>query len=73
MANSVQVKAKCPFCKGDGIYESLTGSPSPCPYCEGLGYSMPGSEIDVTEIMADLDKCKKRLKKIMDKLEVLDD
>ena len=47
-----------------------------CPNCGGLGCTLcvdgkiTASVMNTTDIMADLDKCKKRLKKIMDKLEI---
>ena len=50
-----EIMVKCPNCGGSG-----------CTLCTDGKYAI--SIMDVTNIMADLDKCKKRLKKIMDHL-----
>ena len=52
-----EIEVRCPNCGGLG-----------CTLCTDGKYTI--STIDITDIMADLDKCKKRLKKIMDKLEI---
>ena len=54
-----EIMVKCPNCGGSG-----------CTLCVDGKYTV--STMVVTDIMADLDKCKKRLKKIMDKLGVDD-
>jgi len=69
----------CARCKGTGKSLELIDSANPslgtedkiCINCNGDGFIKWG-DLDVTEIMTDLDKCKRRLKKIMDKLEIND-
>jgi DnaJ-class molecular chaperone len=76
MANEANMKVKCGRCGGTGIDENkkdINGNvvPESCSACGGTGYFVSG-EIVTTEIMDDLDKCKKRLKKIMDHLGITD-
>ena len=70
------IKIKCSRCLGTGSDNNnrdSEGNPAVefCIPCNGVGY-IAKDKIDTTDIMADLDKCKKRLKKIMDKLELID-
>jgi hypothetical protein len=77
-----QIKVKCNICSGDGIVESINGN-VPCVPCSGTGWlfhsQVEGAEqIDalttkVDTLQTDVTKCLRRLKKIMDKLEVVDD
>lgn len=76
MAESTIVYIKCPHCNGTGksnIAGDLDkeGILRNCPKCQGEGYYVSG-KIDTTDIMADLVVCKRKLKKLMDKLEVGD-
>ena len=65
-----KIKKKCSRCLGTGIDTNMT-PPGVCISCEGSGYY--GADfVDVTELAEDVDKCKRRLKKIMDKLEISD-
>ncbi len=74
--SEANIKRICPLCKGVGTYTDHDeyGNPLPdtlCRECNGDG-GKEDYKLDTTEIMDDLDKCKKRLKKIMDKLEITD-
>jgi DnaJ-class molecular chaperone len=67
--------SRCPKCYGTGIcntYNAITEETTvedPCVNCSGQGYFEDG-KIDTTEIMDKLDWLKKKVKKILDKLEV---
>ena len=68
---------RCQWCGGTGINKEtkdILGNPIeiPCTYCGADGKFESSRAVDTTDIMEDLDKIKKRLKKIMDKLEVGD-
>jgi len=65
-----QIIRKCSFCDGGKVLGS-SQEPRTCEKCNGTGVETLG-EINLDAIMDDLDKCKKRLKKIMDKLEISD-
>ena len=69
------IKQTCRVCEGTGkVSNKLSWEGNPieenCLPCNGIGYLL--SILDTTDIMTDLDKCKRRLKKIMDKLEIGD-
>jgi len=79
MAEKLEIKVMCNSCLGTGINpgrhlegEVMVPDTGPCPSCAGLG-KMTMSEIDFTAIDTDIKKILRRLKKIMDKLEVIDD
>jgi DnaJ-class molecular chaperone len=65
------IKSDCPKCKGTGIIDVALGT-GPCMRCGGDGKQEFGDLIS-TDLEADVTKCLRRLKKIMDKLEVNDD
>jgi hypothetical protein len=50
-------------------YDSTSANPGSCLPCAGLGY-IAKDKIDITSLQADIDKILRRLKKIMDKLEI---
>jgi hypothetical protein len=73
MATWIPVRRKCVVCGGDGIFTSPSGDSIPCPSsCEGTGYCDTGMAVDITDLQADMTKALRRIKKIMDKLEIAD-
>ena len=75
MPNTLNIKSDCPNCNGTGIspnkklVDGVQVPEGPCPTCESIGI-ITKLTIDFTEVQGDLDKILRRLKKIMDKLEV---
>jgi DnaJ-class molecular chaperone len=75
MADEIKTYIMCPRCLGTGIYtteDSTTHLPiveDPCTNCGGAGYFETG-KTDTTEIMDELDWIKKKIKKILNKLEI---
>lgn len=59
---------KCTRCNGTGIDDNLN-PPASCLICGGDGY-VQSSLIDTTELMNELDWLKKKIKKILQKLEI---
>lgn len=62
------------MCLGTGIYQSIDQDrvviiQDPCETCGGTGYLEEGKS-DTTEIINELDWIKKKIKKILTKLEV---
>ena len=62
---------KCSRCSGTGIDDNVNPS-VPCAGCGGDGY-VESSLIDTTEVMNELDWLKKKIKKILKKLEIEDE
>lgn len=62
----------CPKCHGTGILAVGESGSDPCNRCNGDGQLVIGL-VDSTSLEEDVTKCLRRLKKIMDKLEVNDD
>lgn len=60
----------CGRCEGTGTDKNVNPVAT-CTNCSGTG-KVENSRIDITDIMSDLDKCKKRLKKIMDAMGLSD-
>jgi len=61
----------CPECRGAGVSDpNSSGATNNCGRCEGTGRQYIGNADDI-EIIDELDTIKKRLKKIMDKLEIV--
>ena len=76
MPNQI-LKFKCGRCSGTGIDdnqkdENGNSIPESCIPCSGTGYSA-GGMIDTTEVMDLLDWLKKKIKKILQKLEIPED
>jgi DnaJ-class molecular chaperone len=63
-----KIKKLCSRCRGSGT-DNNVDPPISCEACGGTGY-FNGDMIDVSELAADVDICKRRLRKIMDKLEI---
>ena len=78
MANQTDVSTECERCQGTGIHtdRGVNGQPdvneNPCIVCNGKGFIKSGI-IDTTGIMNELDWLKKKIKKILQKLEILED
>ena len=75
MTTELQVKKICYACGGSGrvdewIEEVNVGKD--CIVCSGTG-KLTSEIIDITDLQADITKILRRLKKIMDKLEIGDD
>lgn len=73
MANPT-IPGRCGRCIGTGVDDNTKdndGNPAliPCASCGGSG-NVANGMIDLTDLQADMDKVLRRLKKIMDKLEV---
>ena len=64
------LSVKCTRCMGTGIDDNLV-PPGPCVVCGGDGY-ITSASLDVTEMMNELDWLKKKIKKILQKLEISD-
>ena len=75
--SEVTLNGICATCSGTGIQDAgqdNQGNPVPsktCLACNGTG-KLPMGVLDTTDLKDDLDKIKRRLKKIMDKLEIGD-
>jgi len=75
MADDIKTYTMCPRCLGAGIYtteDPVTHVPvveDPCTNCNGEGYFEAGKMV-TTEIMDELDWIKKKIKKILNKLEI---
>ena len=52
-------------------FDNTSANSGECIPCAGLGY-IAKDKIDITSLQADIDKILRRLKKIMDKLELTD-
>ncbi len=68
---------KCPRCLGTGVFTTADPIPDdpyapdedPCTSCLGTGYLEVG-KVDSTDITDELDWIKKKIKKILNKLEI---
>jgi len=69
------IEIPCVYCGGLGEVPADGGTTAPCRYCGGDGFRTVGNmeALSIIALQADVTKCLRRLKKIMDKLEVLDD
>ena len=72
----VVLKIKCGRCGGTGTDENVRDQngnvvPQSCTSCGGIGYVELGL-MDMTVVIEDLAICKRRLRKILDKLEIED-
>ena len=65
---NLDIKFMCPRCMGTG-FDNTSANSGECIPCAGLGY-IAKDKIDITSLQADIDKILRRLKKIMDKLEI---
>jgi len=71
------IRIKCGRCNGTGVDDNTMDDnevpiPKSCISCGGDGW-LESFKVDTTDIMDDLGRCKKRLKKIMDHLGIGDD
>jgi DnaJ-class molecular chaperone len=63
-----RIKKICSRCRGTKVDDNIN-PPAPCSSCEATGYTN-GDVVELTELSDDITICKRRLKKIMDKLEI---
>lgn len=84
MIEQFKIFKRCPLCNGTGITPVAAGTPPfCCVMCKGTGQiqsqTVDGAEQEASEIakldalQADVTKCLRRLKKILDKLEITEE
>jgi len=73
--SKLNITGICPWCNGTGTTTTPQGIDGnlvtePCSHCESTGYLETISRLDITEVMDLLDWIKKKIKKILVKLEL---
>jgi hypothetical protein len=74
MSTLIKTYAICGRCLGTKVVSASNDEGTieiPCESCGATGYFEVGN-LDVTDLQTDITKCLRRLKKLMDKLEVTD-
>ncbi len=51
-----RVRVVCNVCGGEGVYHGAVDPGSPCPNCEGDGYTDTKMTVDISSLHTSLDK-----------------